>query len=164
MAIDPEPSGGGLAPCHELDCSQESHGRRLTTTPDAASRYRAAQSEYRDRERLVAALRGALRADPGFAVAAADLAALAGGAPGDPALTLHGWERHHLEVVAAAAGHNPRRAVDLLREHLSAVVCDPVATAVVLDAATDEPLEDILGELPSCHRPAARRADRMTNE
>jgi hypothetical protein len=136
------------------DRSEDSHGRRLTTTAEAARRYRTAQELCRDESRLVEALRGAVGADPGFAVAAADLSALDNGPPATSEPSLQAWERHHVEVVAAAAGRNPRRAVDLLREHLSVVACDPIATAVVLDAAPDEPLDDILDRLPTCHGPA----------
>jgi hypothetical protein len=148
----PTPEGPGPGPSHE---SHESHGRRLTTTPEAAARYRSAQARSGDRASLVAALRAAVRADPGFVVAAADLAALAPGA-GDAvaaraATPLRAWERHHVEVVAAAAGRDARRAVDLLREHLAVVTCDPVATAVVVGAAAGEALDDILDRLPGCH-------------
>src|SRR3974377_1410907 len=99
MATTSEPAAGGRSLRPERHCSQESHGRRLTTTPEAAVRYRAAQAAYRDRERLLAALRGALGGSPGFAGPPADLAALAGGTAGHPAPPLQGWERHHVEVV-----------------------------------------------------------------
>jgi hypothetical protein len=137
--------------------SHESHGRHLTTTPEAAASYRAAQAECSDRARLVAALRGAVRADPAFVVAAADLSALSAEpdavtSAGAPAMArLRAWERHHVEVVTAALRRDARHAVDLLREHLSVVSCDPVATAVVVGAAPGEALDDILDGLPSCH-------------
>ena len=160
MATRSRASSGASPQCPGPNPSHESHGRHLTTTPEAAARYRAAQAEFSDRARLVAALRGALRADPGFVVAAADLSALApapdGTGEAPPTAPLRAWERHHVEVVNAAAGRDARRAVDLLREHLSMVACDPVATAVVVDAAPGEALDDILAGLPGCHGLPAR--------
>jgi hypothetical protein len=103
----------------------------------------------------VAALRRALHEDPDFAVAAADLAALRGEETGVPTGAVNVWERHHVEVVLAAARGHSCRAVDLLREHLSAVGCDPVATAIVAGAAGVEPLDDLRRGLPGCHRQGA---------
>ena len=159
MAPDPRAAGARPTPeprepepSHE---SRESHGLLLTTPPEAAARYRAAQAQSTDRARLVAALRGAVRADPGFVVAAADLSALDSAPPAALAAPtrapLRAWERHHVEVVAAAAGRDAPRAVDLLREHLAVVACDPVATVVVVGAAPGEALDDILDRLPACH-------------
>jgi hypothetical protein len=61
---------------------------------------------------------------------------------------LRAWERHHIEVVGAAASGQPRRAVDLLRDHLSADGCDPIATTIVLGAAREEPLDDLRASDP----------------
>jgi hypothetical protein len=128
----------------------ESHGRALSTTPEAARHYQVAQDRHRDKSGLVGALQRAVDADPGFAVAAADLSALEGRAPVAHSGPLHTWERHHLEVLAAAR-RDVQRAADLLREHLAVVRCDPVVTAVVVGAATDDLSADILGKLPDCH-------------
>jgi hypothetical protein len=133
--------------------ARESHGRQLTTTAEAAIFYRAAQEHCRDTSHLIRILRLAARADPAFEVAAIDLGALDGRLRAPTAWSLRPWERHHIEVVMAAAGRDARRAVDLLREHLSVVACDPVATAIVVGAAGHEPLDDIFDRLPSCHQP-----------
>jgi hypothetical protein len=138
-----------------LECGrslpQESHGRWLTATSDASHYYRTAQERHRDKLPLIAALRLAVEADPTFAVAATDLAALDRGQPAREGHPHQSWERHHVEVVRVAADGNARRALDLLREHLTVVACDPIATAVVLGAATDESVRDILDRLPPCH-------------
>ncbi len=63
-----------------------------------------------------------------------------------------------MEVVTAAADANARRAVDLLREHLTVVACDPIATVVVLGAGGQERLDDILEKLPGCHPQPAPEA------
>lgn len=63
-----------------------------------------------------------------------------------------------MEVVTAAADANARRAVDLLREHLTVVACDPIATVVVLGVGSQERLDDILEKLPSCHPQPAPEA------
>ena len=63
-----------------------------------------------------------------------------------------------MEVVTAVADANARRAVDLLREHLTVVSCDPIAIAVVLGAGSQEQLDDILQKLPSCHPQPAPEA------
>jgi hypothetical protein len=133
--------------------ARESHGRELTTTAEAAILYRTAQQHHRDRSQLIRVLQLAVRADPAFAVAASDLAALDGRLPTPPTRPLRLWERHHIEVVTEAAGNNPRRAADLLRDHLSVVACDPIATAIVLGAPGHEPLDDILDHLANCHHP-----------
>jgi hypothetical protein len=130
---------------------KEDHGRELTTTPEAAECYRSAQGHAADRSLLEADLNLAVLADPGFALAAADLSALNGAQPTRATPRLRLWELHHIEVVTAVADSNARRAVDLLREHLATVACDPIATVVVLGAASQEQFDDILGKLPSCH-------------
>ncbi len=141
-------------------CPEEDHGRELTTTPEAAEWYRNAQGHATQRSLLDADLRQAVRADPGFALAAADLAALSGAQPTRATPTLRGWERHHIEVITAAADGSARRAVDLLREHLAVVSCDPIATVVVLGTAGQEGFDDILEKLPSCHPQWATGAPR----
>jgi hypothetical protein len=128
----------------------ESHGRALSTTPDAARHYQVAQDRHRNRSGLVAALQRAVDADPGFALASADLCALEGRDPVAYSGPLHTWERHHLEVLAAAR-RDVQRAADLLREHLAVVRCDPVVTAVVVGATTDDRSADLLRNLPGCH-------------
>lgn len=152
-----EPAGDEAPQLHPTPPRpEECHGRELTTTPEAARRYRNAQGHYLDESLLAADLRLAVLADPAFALGAADLAALSGAQPTRGTPSLRAWERHHLEVVAAAADADARRAVDLLREHLTVVTCDPIATVVVLGAARQERLDDILEKLPSCHpQPAA---------
>ena len=67
---------------------------------------------------------------------------------------LHRWERHHVEVVDAAAAHLVTRAVDLLREHLASGGCDPIATAIVLEAMGGEGVDDLASAHPHCHVPA----------
>jgi hypothetical protein len=139
--------------------ARESHGHPLSTNGDAAHFYRAAQQHHCERLPLVAALRMAMTSDPDFAVAAVDLAALAAVEPAAGPAALHTWERHHIEVVRTAMDGETARAIDLLRDHLSAVGCDPIATTVVLDAARGERLDDLRDELPGCHAPdGAHRA------
>jgi hypothetical protein len=97
---------------------------------------------------MAAALHLARTADPGFAVAAADLAVLDGTPIPTRRRTLRAWERHHIEVVGATASGHASRAVDLLRDHLSADGCDPIATAIVLAAAGGA---EALDDLPAVH-------------
>jgi hypothetical protein len=137
------------------DASDE-HGRDLSTSASAAAWYRAAQRSARPPEDPRPPLRNAVRADPTFAVAVADLGALTGEEPSAtvtrPATT---WERHHQEIVAAAVdGHSPR-AVALLREHLAEVGCDPLAVRIVGDQAPDDDVSDLAEQLPGCHAPAS---------
>jgi hypothetical protein len=135
----------------------EDHGRVVTANPRAAAWYRRAQRAASP-HRAAAALRLAVRADPGFALAAADLAALTGIPGQQPAGRAMNWERHHIEVVATAAGQ-PARAADLLREHLASVGCDPLAIRITvhITARLQPPsgprdnLEDLAGQLPGCH-------------
>jgi hypothetical protein len=65
------------------------------------------------------------------------------------------WERHHTEVVRTAASGNARRAIDLLREHLAGVGCDPLAVRIVaqfqLPGAPEDDFEDLVRRLPGCH-------------
>lgn len=150
MSTCPEPVWPSAEASEPCDC----HGRRLTTTREAAADYRTAQANYQDIARMVAALRRAIRADRSFVLADADLAALERQGIDGGTSTLHSWERHHVEIVGAAATGDTDRAIDLLREHLAEVRCDPIATAVVINAADDAPLDDIIDRLPACHRRA----------
>jgi hypothetical protein len=61
------------------------------------------------------------------------------------------WERHHIEVVTAAAAGRVTRASDLLREHLASVGCDPLAVRIT--ARLREPMarEELATQLPGCH-------------
>jgi DNA-binding GntR family transcriptional regulator len=65
------------------------------------------------------------------------------------------WERHHIEVVSAAAADRVTRASDLLREHLASVGCDPLAVRITArlrePTARDDDLEDLASQLPGCH-------------
>jgi hypothetical protein len=132
----------------------EDHGRVVTANLRAAAWYRRAQraaSPYR----AAAALRLAIRADLGFALAAADLAALTGTPGQQPAGRAMNWERHHIEVVATAAAGQPARAADLLREHLASVGCDPLAIRITArlqpPSGPGDHFEDLAGQLPGCH-------------
>ena len=155
MATTSEPRGGESARArHQPSDPVESHGRALSTTHEAARRYQVAQDQHEDKSRLVAALRRAVDADPGFAVATADLTALEAREPVAHAGSLHTWERHHLEVLSTTR-RDVQRAADLLREHLAVVGCDPVVTAVVVAAANADVSTEILGHLPGCHYPPA---------
>ena len=64
------------------------------------------------------------------------------------------WERHHREIVQAAAAGDASRAGMLLRDHLDGVGCDPIAVRAVVDAlqlvGDDEGLEALVARLPAC--------------
>lgn len=131
----------------------EVHGRAVTTTRRAAAWYKQAQRAV-DSRRATAALRLAVGADPGFELAAADLGAITGTPGDDPGRRPMTWERHHIEVVRTAATGNGGRAVDLLREHLAGVGCDPLAFRIVArlrQSRKDDDFEDLAGQLPACH-------------
>jgi hypothetical protein len=136
----------------------EDHGRVVTANPQAAAWYRRAQRAA-DSHRAAAALRLAISADPGFALAAADLSALTGTPGHEPAGRAMVWERHHIEVVASAAAGQAMRAADLLREHLAGVGCDPLAVRITVritgrlqpPAGPGDDFEDLAGQLPGCH-------------
>jgi hypothetical protein len=137
----------------------EDHGRVVTANIQAAAFYRQAQQAM-DSAHAVTALRLAVKADPAFGLAVADLDAMTE-APPSPISGRHmNWERHHIEVVRTAAGGNFSRAADLLREHLASVGCDPLALRIVSDLrrrmGNRGGLEDLTGQLPGCH-PASRR-------
>jgi len=126
----------------------------VTTHPQAAAWYRRAQRAA-DPCRAARALRLAVTADPDFALAAADLAAITGTPGHHPGRRPMNWERHHIEVVNAAAAGHVTRASDLLREHLASVGCDPLAVRITAGlrepTARDDDFEDLASQLPGCH-------------
>jgi len=150
----------------------------VTSNPQAAAWYRRAQRAA-DPRRAAMALLLAVTADPDFALAAADLEALAAadlealaaadlealaaadldaitGIPGrSPGRRPMNWERHHIEVVAAAAAGHVTRASDLLREHLASVGCDPLALRITAglrkSVARDDDVDELVTQLPGCH-------------
>jgi hypothetical protein len=132
----------------------EDHGRVVTANSQAAAFYRQAQRTV-DSTHAVTALRLAVKADPTFGIAVADLNAITETTP----IPINGrqmnWERHHIEVVRTAAAGNVSRAADLLRELLASVGCDPLATRIVTDlrlrVGYQSGLEDLAGQLPGCH-------------
>jgi hypothetical protein len=130
------------------------HGRVVTAKRRAAARYRQAQRAA-DSAAAVTALRHAVNADPAFGLAVADLDAITGTASQGPSHQQMTWERHHVEVVAAAATGNARRAADLLLEHLADVGCDPLAfriTAMLRQpAGKNDDFENLVSQLPGCH-------------
>jgi hypothetical protein len=134
--------------------SVEDHGRVITTNPQAAAWYRRAQRAA-DPPRAAMALRLAVTADPDFALAAADLEAITGTPGRHPGRRPMNWERHHIELVAAAAAGHVTRAFDLLREHLASVGCDPLAVRITArlrgPMARDDDLDELATQLPGCH-------------
>ena len=132
----------------------EDHGRVVTASPRAAAWYRRAQRAA-DPDRAAAALCLAVGADPGFALAAADLKALTGTPGQQPVGRAMNWERHHIEVVATAAAGHAAQAADLLREHVASVGCDPLAVRITArlqpTAGPGDDFEDLAGQLPRCH-------------
>jgi hypothetical protein len=130
------------------------HGRVVTAKRRAAARYRQAQRAA-DSRLATTALRLAVHADPAFGLAVADLDAITGTASQGPSHQQMNWERHHIEVVHAAATGNARRAADLLREHLASVGCDPLAfrIAAMLRQPTgkNDDFENLASHLPGCH-------------
>jgi hypothetical protein len=132
----------------------EDHGRAVTANIQAAAFYRQAQ-QAADTSRTVTALQYAVKADPAFELAVADLGALTEAPPGFIGRRPMNWERHHIEVVRTAAAGNLGRAADLLREHLASVGCDPVALRIVTElrqrAGRRDGLDDLTGHRPACH-------------
>jgi hypothetical protein len=132
----------------------EDHGRAITASLQGATWYRQAQRAI-DRRLAITALRLAVEADPAFELALADLDAMTGTSGQRPSLGQMNWERHHIEVVRTAASGNGKRAVGLLREHLAAVGCDPLAFRIVAQArqpaGTDDDFENLARQLPGCH-------------
>jgi hypothetical protein len=132
----------------------EDHGRAVTATIQAAAFYRQAQ-QAADASEAVTALRNAVSTDPGFGLAIADLNALTETPPGVIGGRQVNWERHHIEVIHAAAAGNHSRAADLLREHLARVGCDPLALRIVTELRRrqghPDRLDDLRCHLPGCH-------------
>jgi hypothetical protein len=130
------------------------HGRVVTANQRAAARYRQAQRAAGSRL-AATALRLAIQADPAFGLAVADLNAITGTASQGPSHQQMNWERHHIEVVRAAAAGNARRAADLLREHLASMGCDPLAFRITATlrqpAGKNDDLENLARRLPGCH-------------
>ena len=125
----------------------------VTGNSQAAAWYRRAQRAA-DPRRAAMALRLAVTADPDFALAAADLDAITGIPGRSPGRRPMNWERHHIEVVAAAAAGHVTRASDLLREHLASVGCDPLAlriTAGLRKSVRDDDVDELVTQLPGCH-------------
>lgn len=129
----------------------DEHGRRLSTTGAAASLYRAAQRAVPAIDSVRRALREALDADPGFVIADAALAALELGERGTNGSPGTSWERRHIDIVAGARSTQPERAVDLLRDHLLDVGCDPIASLVVSAFVKPGEVTDLLADAPRCH-------------
>jgi hypothetical protein len=123
--------------------STDDHGRPLTTTPEASAWYRRAQQSA-NLHTTKRALRKALECEPGFAVASADLSVLVGSGPAPTDIGTQAWERHHIEIVRSVQAGDCRRAVALLADHLSTLVCDPIATRIVAP-------EKYGFQLPRCH-------------
>ena len=132
----------------------EDHGRAVTASSEAAARYRQAQRAV-DRHQAATALHLAVEADPAFELALADLDAITGTSAERPGHRQMNWERHHNEVVRTAASGDSKRAVDLLREHLAGVGCDPLAFRILAQLrqpeGTDDDFENLASQLPGCH-------------
>ena len=132
----------------------EDHGRAVTASTRAATWYRHAQRAV-DRRRATTALRLAVEADPAFALALADLDAITGTSGQRHSRGQMNWERHHIEIVQAAASGHGTRAADLLREHLAGIGCDPLAFRIVAQmrqpAGMDDDFENLARQLPHCH-------------
>lgn len=150
------PGGTPADPVHEASAEPavEVHGRVMTTNQQAAACYREAQRAA-DRDNAIVALRLAVAADAAFAVAVADLAAVTEAPSAPPDSQQMTWERHHVEVVGTASTGDGNRALDLLREHLASVGCDPLAFRIVAHLTcpmgNSGDLDDIAGRLPACH-------------
>jgi hypothetical protein len=155
MPEDPEEPAARRGQSTSPGPAVEDHGRAVTANTESAAFYRRAQQAI-DTYDAVTALRRAVRADPGFGLAVADLAAITEAS--SPAMSGRqmNWERHHIEVVRTAAAGNVSRATDLLREHLASVGCDPLALRIVTDlrrcTGNRNGLEDLSARLPDCHR------------
>ena len=130
------------------------HGRVVTANQRAAARYRQAQRAA-DSRLATTALRLAVNADPAFGLAVADLNAITGTASQIPSHRQMNWERHHIDVVRAAATGNARRAADLLREHHASVGCDPLAFRIAAmlrqPGGKNDDFENLASQLPGCH-------------
>jgi hypothetical protein len=123
--------------------STDDHGHPLTTTPEASAWYRKAQQSA-DLHTTKWALQKAVECEPGFAVACADLSLLVGTGTGPTDIGTQAWERHHIEIVRSVQAGDRLRAVALLADHLSTLVCDSIATRIVAP-------EKCVYRLPQCH-------------
>jgi len=132
----------------------EDHGRAVTANIQAAAFYRQAQQAI-DTFDAITALRHAAGADPAFELAFTDLGAFTEAPSNAMSGRQMNWERHHIDVVRAAAAGDLGRAGDLLREHLASVGCDPLALRIVTElrqrAGQRAGLDDLIGHLPTCH-------------
>jgi hypothetical protein len=88
-------------------------------------------------------------ADPAFELAVVDLSAIDGTTSHHSGHRQMNWERHHIEVVSAAAIADAVRAADLLREHLANVGCDPLAYRIAAHLRKPRRVTD--ERLPDCH-------------
>jgi hypothetical protein len=131
------------------------HGRVVTAKRRPAARYRQAQRAA-DSAAAATALRLAVHADPAFGLAAVGLDAITATASQGPSHRQMNWERRHIEVVAAAAAGNARRAADLLRGNLASIGCDPLAFRIAAmlrpPAAKNDDFENLASQLPGCHQ------------
>jgi hypothetical protein len=132
MQKDPEQGADRRRQAPPAEPAVEDHGRAVTATMQAAAFYRQAQQAV-DSPHAVTALRLAVTADPAFGLAVADLDAITAAPPRRISGRQMNWERHHIEVVQAAAAGNLSRAADMLREHLASVGCDPLAMRILTD-------------------------------
>jgi DNA-binding GntR family transcriptional regulator len=160
MPQEPEECAARRAQSHAAGPAVEDHGRVVTANAAAAAFYRRAQQATETSE-AVTALRHAVSADPAFRLATADLEAFTEAAPRDMTGRQLNWERHHIEIVSTAAAGNPDLAVDLLREHLASVGCDPLALRIIAELQRrkghHDELDDLDDRLPGCH-PGSRKA------
>jgi DNA-binding GntR family transcriptional regulator len=158
MHQDPQDHAGRRQPAGSRP-AVEDHGRGVTANSRAAAFYRQAQRAA-DSAHALTALRLAVKADSAFGLAMADLEAFTDVHPSPIVGRQMNWERHHIEVVRAAALGNFDRATDLLREHLASVGCDPLAIRIITDLGRRMGkwggLEDLTDELPRCHPDAQR--------
>jgi hypothetical protein len=132
MQNDPEPGADRRRQPPLAEPAVEDHGRVVTATMQAAAFYRHAQQAV-DSPHAVTALRLAVTADPAFGLAVADLDAITATRPRRISGRPMNWERHHIEIVQAAAAGNLTRAADMLHEHLASVGCDPLAMRILTD-------------------------------
>src|SRR5664280_1819367 len=120
-----------------VTASRSAAAARRQSTARCACRYHAA------------ALGFAVTADPAFELAVVDLSAIDGTTSQHPGHGQMNWERHHIEVVSAAATDDAVRAADLLREHLANVGCDPLAYRIAAHLRQPRRVTD--ERLPNCH-------------
>ncbi|HEX3460972.1 MAG TPA: hypothetical protein VHT49_08705 [Acidimicrobiales bacterium] len=120
----------------------------MTANREGAAWYRQAQRAVTC-QLASAALRQAVTVDPSFGLAIADLDAINGTTSRGAGRRQMNWERHHIELVNAAAAGDAARAADLLREHLANVGCDPLASRIA--ALRQQSGRMITDGIPHCH-------------